>query len=91
MTSSGGRQTPDNLNRRFRNILTRLEEGGKLTDTKSVHIHVLRRTYISHMIMSGADPATVMAIVGHQEWATIQRYLALAPAHVVATGAKLPY
>lgn len=90
-SSTGNPQTPDNLNRRFRNLLTRLEKQGLVQKTKEIHIHSLRRTYISHMIMAGVDPVKVMAIVGHQEWSTIKRYLVLAPGYVTSDRNVLPY
>ncbi len=90
VTKTGSRQDQRNLNRRFRTILGALEKQGKICNSKEIHIHSLRRTYISHLIMAGVEAVKVMAIVGHKEWSTIRRYLVLSPDYI-GEGDDLPY
>ena len=60
-------------------------------DISRVNVHTLRKTYISHLVMAGVEPVKVMEIVGHREWATMRRYLALAPGYLQNVQDKLPY
>ncbi|BBM86837.1 tyrosine-type recombinase/integrase [Candidatus Uabimicrobium amorphum] len=78
-TRTGKAQQPQNLYRRFKNILKKLYDEGKMKDVERIGIHVLRKTYISHLVMKGVDPARVMSIVGHEEYSTMKRYLYLSP------------
>jgi integrase len=89
-TEDGTQQTVNNLQHAFGRLVASLAEAGKLTNSEDVTIHCLRRTYISHLIMAGTDPIKVMAIVGHRQWSTIQRYLCLSDRYVSEVG-KLPY
>ncbi len=89
-TTKKARQTTGNLNHRFRTILRILEKEGKIENGKEIHIHSLRRTYISHLIMAGVEPIRVMAIVGHKDWSTVRRYLVLSPDYV-GEAQQLPY
>lgn len=75
VNSNGNRHCLRNVLRRFRTILKNANEHG--VDIEGINIHSLRRTYISHMIMSGQDPVKVMKIVGHQSWETMKKYLFL--------------
>ena len=75
VNSNENRHCLRNILRRFRTILKNAKEHG--VDIEGVNIHSLRRTYISHMIMSGQDPVKVMKIVGHQSWETMKKYLFL--------------
>jgi len=86
--SNGTRQTPDNLGRRFRTVLAEAKKRGM--DIVDVNIHTLRKTYISHLIMAGTEPAKVMAIVGHEQWESIKHYLYLSP-DFLSQNLKLPY
>lgn len=90
LNEQGRPQTPENLNRRFRNMLNFAEREGKIKDTKKFHIHNLRATFISHLVMAGEDPVKIMAIVGHRDWKTMQRYLGFSP-NYFADIKKLPY
>jgi len=78
-----------NLNSRFGTILKAAAREGM--DVVGVSIHTLRKTYISHLVMAGVDPVKVMAIVGHQDWSTIRRYLSLSEKYVSSAAEKLPY
>lgn len=82
----GTAQTRENLFRRLRTALCNLPH----LNAKGVNVHTLRKTYISHAVMAGTDPAKVMAIVGHQSWATMRVYLALSPQYLAAQ-INLPY
>ncbi|BBM84495.1 tyrosine-type recombinase/integrase [Candidatus Uabimicrobium amorphum] len=66
VNSLGNQHCLRNILCRFRTILRHAEERGVNVD--GVNIHTLRKSYISHMIMSGQDPTKVMKIVGHQSW-----------------------
>ena len=86
---AGMRQEPHNLMRRFRGLLHAAAKLG-MNNTEAVNVHTLRKTYISHLIMAGEDPAKVMAIVGHEDWSTIKRYLALSKDYISKT-VPLPF
>lgn len=88
-TRSGSKQTPKNLFWRFRCVLKQAQKQGM--DISRVNVHTLRKTYISHLVMAGVEPVKVMEIVGHREWATMRRYLALAPGYLQNVQDKLPY
>lgn len=90
-TRSGKTQTPEHINRRLRNLLNKLEKEGKIENSREIHVHTLRRTFISHMIMQGIPPIKVMSWVGHQQWNTIKRYLVLSPDYVSQGWDVLPY
>ncbi|BBM84463.1 tyrosine-type recombinase/integrase [Candidatus Uabimicrobium amorphum] len=75
VNSKGRKHNLRNVLRRFQTILRKAE--GKGVNIDGVSIHTLRKTYISHMIMSGEDPAKVMKIVGHESWSTMKKYLYL--------------
>jgi len=81
-THSGERQTVDNLTRRFSGLLKNLRIDANL--------HVCRKTFISWRIMAGCDPVKVMAWVGHSEWATMKRYMALSPKYLESSE-TMPY
>lgn len=70
VNSKGKKHNLRNVLRRFQTILRKAESKG--VDINDVSIHTLRKTYISHMIMSGEDPAKVMKILGHESWATMK-------------------
>lgn len=87
--SDGTAQTPDNLLRRFKTVLRQAKKEGINVD--GVNVHTLRKTFISHAIMAGMDHVKVMAIVGHQEWTTVKRYLSLSPGYLSGQDDFLPY
>lgn len=88
-TRTGHSQGGTLMHKKLRNLLNRL--GERIKNTRDIHVHTLRRTFISHMIMQGVDPVKVMSWVGHQDWATIKRYLVLAPNYVSEGADVLPY
>lgn len=90
-TATGRRQTGENIWHRLKTVVNALERAGQIRNARGITVHTMRRTFISHMIMAGADPASVMAIVGHQDWSTVKRYLVLSPGHLVGEIGKLPY
>jgi len=48
---------------------------------KDVIVHSLRHTYISRLIMAGADVRTVQELAGHKTIGMTMRYAHLAPEH----------
>lgn len=54
----------------------------KLAGLPDVHLHDLRHTAASHLLMSGADIRTVAAILGHSTMQMVMRYTHLLDAHV---------
>lgn len=75
VNSSGNPYTNTDLLHRLQPILKKAS--GKGVDISRVNVHTLRRTFISHMIMKGEDAIKVMNIVGHEEYSTMKKYLAL--------------
>jgi len=61
----------------------------KRAGLKDPHIHDLRHTFGSHLVMAGVDLATVSALMGHTKITTTMRYAHLAPKHVADAVAKL--
>jgi integrase len=51
---------------------------------KHLGVHVLRRTFGSHLSMRGAPVRAIQELAGHQELGTTQRYLHLSPAAIEA-------
>lgn len=51
--------------------------------------HTLRHTFISHMVMSGADLFSVAELAGHRSLRMTQRYAHLAPSHKAALVERL--
>lgn len=72
---------PRSLTRAFQNCARRAKIPGTL--------HWLRHTFISHMVMAGADLATVQKIAGHSSITTTMRYAHLSQAHAQAAVQKI--
>lgn len=70
------RVTPRSLSRAFDKAVSRAGLPGSL--------HTLRHTFISHMVMSGADLNTVQKLAGHASISTTLKYAHLAPGHALA-------
>ena len=45
-------------------------------------VHVLRRTFCSHLAMRGAPARAIQELAGHQDLSTTQRYMHLSPAAI---------
>ena len=52
--------------------------------------HVLRHSFASHLVMSGAPIRTVQSLLGHSTIALTERYSHLAPEHLQAAVDRLP-
>lgn len=52
--------------------------------------HVLRHSFASHLVMSGAPIRTVQSLLGHSTVALTERYSHLAPEHMQAAVDRLP-
>lgn len=57
---------------------------------KGMGLHLLRHTFASHLVMSGAEIAAVKEIMGHQDIKTTMRYAHLAPGHSAEKGLLVP-
>jgi integrase len=64
---------------RYREPFERARDAAKLG--KDVIVHSLRHTYISRLIMAGADVRTVQELAGHKTIGMTMRYAHLAPEH----------
>ena len=64
-------------------------EARKRAGLKDLHFHDLRHTFGSHLVMAGADLATVSKLMGHTKIAMTMRYAHLAPRHLAEAVAKL--
>jgi integrase len=58
---------------------------------ESLHLHSLRHTFASHMIMAGVDLMTVSKLLGHATVRTTELYAHLVPDHIKASIARLAY
>ena len=56
-----------------------------------VHIHTLRHTFASHLVMQGVDLPSVQQILGHHDISVTMLYSHLSPEHLAHTVEKLPY
>lgn len=75
------RVAPTSLSRAFVHCAIRAGLTGSL--------HVLRHTFISHLVMAGVDLPTVRKIVGHASITTTMRYAHLSPDHALAAVEKI--
>ncbi|MBI5787811.1 MAG: site-specific integrase [Candidatus Schekmanbacteria bacterium] len=73
---------PTSLSRSFKRILKKI-------GIENAHLHTLRHTYASHLVMSGVDLPTVQKLLGHSEIKTTMRYAHLAPDHLQEAAKKL--
>ncbi|OEU65648.1 MAG: tyrosine recombinase XerC [Desulfovibrio sp. S3730MH75] len=73
----GGRINRRQVNR----ILARMGEEAGLHN--GVHPHMLRHSFASHMLQSGADMRSVQELLGHENLSTTQRYTHLNFQHIM--------
>ncbi|MBI9112961.1 tyrosine recombinase XerC [Maridesulfovibrio ferrireducens] len=73
----GGRINRRQVNR----ILARMAEEAGLQG--GVHPHMLRHSFASHMLQSGADMRSVQELLGHENLTTTQRYTHLNLQHIM--------
>ena len=64
---------------------------GKAGLTKDVHPHMLRHTFASHAVMSGASLYAVQKLLGHKTAAVTQKYAHLAPDFVGREVARMTF
>jgi integrase/recombinase XerD len=57
--------------------------------TKSVHPHLLRHAFATHLLEAGVNLCTIQALLGHANLATTARYLQVADVNVRATTSPL--
>jgi integrase len=69
---------PDYYSEQFRKIL-------KKTGIKDGSLHTLRHTFVSRLVMAGADLTTVKELAGHADLKTTMRYVHLSPDHKAKT------
>lgn len=60
------------------------------TGITGAHVHTLRHTFASHLVMNGVDLYTVAKLLGHSKPQTTQIYAHLAPEHLRSAIAHLP-
>lgn len=65
---------PDYYSEQFRKIL-------KKAGIKDGSLHTLRHTFVSRLVMAGADLTTVKELAGHADLKTTMRYAHLSPDH----------
>jgi integrase len=69
---------PDYYTDQFTKILKRSE-------IKNGNLHTLRHTFVSRLVMAGADLTTVKELAGHASISTTMRYAHLSPDHKAKT------
>ncbi len=74
---------PDCLTHEFKKLLKALEIEG--------HLHTLRHTFASHLVMQGADLYTVAKLLGHANTKTTEIYAHLAPDYLHSAVEKLGF
>lgn len=74
---------------RYQQISTLFKNLTVKSGIEDFKFHDLRHTFASYMIMSGADPVTVMQILGHSSLRMTERYAHLSQEHKLAAVEKL--
>lgn len=74
---------------RFRSVRTAFDNACRRAGIYDFHFHDLRHTFASHLVMAGADLASVQKLMGHSDIKMTMRYAHLAPGHLEKTVNKL--
>lgn len=80
---NGGSFSADYLTRQFKALLKRFKIPG--------HLHALRHTFASHLVMKGADLYTVAKLLGHANIKTTEIYAHLAPDYLKSAVGRLDF
>lgn len=56
-----------------------------------VTFHLLRHSFISHLVMKGVDLPAVMKLAGHTQLKTTQRYAHFAKEHLETAASKVRF
>jgi len=72
-------------------LTERVKRLGRRLGLENLTVHMLRHTFISHLVMSGVDLVTVKELAGHADIKTTMRYAHLAPEHLRKSIKRLPY
>jgi len=72
-------------------LTERVKRLGRRIGMNGLTLHILRHSFVSHLVMSGVDLVTVKELAGHSDIKTTIRYAHLAPEHLRKSIGKLPY
>lgn len=81
----GKKLDPDFVTKKFNRLVKEAQSG------PDVHLHTLRHTFASHLVMAGVDLVTVKELLGHSDLKVTQIYAHLAPDHLRMAVTRLPY
>ena len=56
---------------------------------EEIHFHTLRHSFISHLVMNGADIGYVKELAGHESLSTTQNYMHLSRDHLEDAAVKI--
>ncbi len=77
----------DFLTKCFKKIII----SAQIRDPEEIHFHTLRHSFISHLVMSGADVGSVKELAGHESLSTTQNYMHLAKDHLEDAARKINF
>ena len=83
-TNTKGRKYAHHLTERVKRLAKRI-------GLDCLTLHILRHTFISHLVMSGVQLVAVKELAGHSDIKTTMRYVHLTPDHLRDSVARLPY
>lgn len=72
---------PNRKGKPYRDVKRSFPAAVQLAGIKNFRFHDLRPTFASHLVMNGADLATVKELLGHKDIKMTLRYSHLSPAH----------
>ena len=78
---------PDYVTHQFKKIV--LASG--IENATNLHVHSLRHTYASHLVMAGVDIKTVSELLGHSSVKVTEMYAHLMPNHLKASVERLRF